>query len=58
MAMASISFLIYACAAVSAPGGGPEDNTAPELISTTPEAGSLQFKGGKVSLSFSLSPES
>ena len=53
MAMTSLSFLIYSCAAVSAPGGGPEDKTAPELISTTPEAGSLQFKGGKVAVSFS-----
>ena len=51
--MNSLSFLIYSCAAVSAPSGGPEDKTAPELISTTPEAGSLQFKGGKVVVSFS-----
>ena len=53
IAMTSLSFLIYSCAAVSAPGGGPEDKIAPELISTTPEAGSLQFKGGQVAVSFS-----
>ena len=44
---------IYSCAAVSTPEGGPKDNTPPELISSNPKSGSLQFKGGEVILSFS-----
>lgn len=49
----SVSIYIYSCAAVSAPDGGPKDNTPPELISSNPESGSLYFKGGEVTLSFS-----
>jgi hypothetical protein len=49
----SVSIYIYSCAAVSAPEGGPKDNTPPELISSNPESGSLYFKGGEVTLSFS-----
>ena len=48
-----ISFFIYSCAAVSPPRGGPEDTTPPELIASSPEAGTLQFKGGEVTLTFS-----
>ena len=44
---------IYSCAAISAPEGGPKDNTPPNLISSNPESGSLLFKGGIVTLSFS-----
>ena len=44
---------IYSCAAVSTPEGGPKDITPPELISSNPKSGSLQFKGGEVILSFS-----
>ena len=49
----NVSILIYSCAAVSAPEGGPKDETPPQLISSNPESGTLQFKGGKVTLSFS-----
>jgi len=49
----NVSILIYSCAAVSAPEGGPKDETPPQLISSDPESGTLQFKGGKVTLSFS-----
>ena len=48
-----IAFLIYSCAAVSPPGGGPEDETPPALISAEPEAGTLHFEGGLVALKFS-----
>ena len=46
-------WLIYACAAVSSPGGGPKDEIPPILISAEPEDGSLHFAGGSVVLSFS-----
>ncbi len=48
-----IPFFIYSCAAVSPPKGGPEDTTPPELIESSPKAGTLKFKGGKVILTFS-----
>ena len=38
---------------MSAPDGGPEDITPPKLTSTNPEAGSLHFEGGLVTLNFS-----
>jgi len=47
------AFVIYSCAAVSAPGGGPVDETPPAFISALPEAGSLHFEGGPVVLRFS-----
>ena len=47
------SIIIYACASISAPDGGPEDKTSPELTSADPGAGSLNFKGGLVKLNFS-----
>ena len=49
----SVSILLYSCAAVSAPEGGPEDKISPQLISSNPESGSIQFKGGEGTLSFS-----
>jgi hypothetical protein len=45
--------MIYSCAAVATPDGGPKDETPPQFISAMPEAGSLHFKGGKVSIKFS-----
>jgi len=48
-----ISLIIYSCAAVSPPRGGPEDKDPPELVASDPEKGSLKFKGGKVKLIFS-----
>ena len=48
-----ISLIIYSCAAVSHPRGGPEDKDPPELVASDPEEGSLRFKGGEVKLIFS-----
>lgn len=48
-----VPFLIYACASISAPDGGPEDVTPPKLISSYPEAGSINFKEKTVTLYFS-----
>lgn len=41
------------CAAIAPPSGGPDDVTPPKFISSSPESGSTQFKGGKVKLLFS-----
>lgn len=53
IALIGIAFMIYSCAAVSSPGGGPLDETPPDFISAIPEAGSLRFEGGKITLKFS-----
>jgi len=53
LAFSGALFFIYSCAAVSAPAGGPEDKTPPNLVFTKPESETLQFKGGRVILSFS-----
>ncbi len=44
---------VYGCAAVSAPSGGPEDETPPAFVSALPKAGSLHFEGGRITLHFS-----
>ncbi|MBO3698758.1 Ig-like domain-containing protein [Roseivirga sp. E12] len=43
---------IGSCARVGAPTGGPEDETPPVLISSTPEAGTTNFEGQTIQLSF------
>ncbi|MBC8345701.1 MAG: Ig-like domain-containing protein [Candidatus Marinimicrobia bacterium] len=45
--------MIYSCAAVAPPDGGPKDEIPPQFVSATPKAGSLYFKGGEVSIKFS-----
>ena len=46
-------WLIYSCAAVSSPGGGPKDQIQPILISADPKEGSLHFSGEPLDLRFS-----
>jgi len=53
IALMGIALMIYSCAAVSSPGGGPEDETPPAFISAIPEGGSIHFEGGIVTLKFS-----
>lgn len=48
----SIQFLVYSCATVSSPTGGPKDTIPPELVAATPPQGSLQFKGKTIRLEF------
>jgi len=48
-----IGLLIYSCAAIAPPSGGPDDEIPPKFIGSFPESGSTQFKGGKVILKFS-----
>lgn len=49
----SALILISACAAVSPPEGGPKDETKPSIKNTTPQNGSLNYKGKTISLTFS-----
>ena len=53
IALWMVALMIYSCAAVATPDGGPKDETPPQFISAMPEACSLHFKGGKVSIKFS-----
>jgi hypothetical protein len=53
IALWMVVLMFYTCAAVAPPDGGPKDETPPQFISAMPEAGSLHFKGGKVSIKFS-----
>ena len=45
--------LLFSCAAVQSPPGGPKDETPPELVETIPRDGTINFKGGRVELMFS-----
>ena len=44
--------MLAACASIGSPEGGPRDYTPPQVVKTTPEAGSLNFKGDKVEIIF------
>tara|TARA_A100001015_G_scaffold197589_1_gene220374 strand:+ start:176 stop:1849 length:1674 start_codon:yes stop_codon:yes gene_type:complete len=45
--------ILFSCAAISPPSGGPEDEIPPKLISSFPESGALLFRGNKIELKFS-----
>jgi len=45
--------IVYSCAAIQGPSGGPKDETPPELVQTIPSGGSIHFKGEQVELIFS-----
>ena len=49
----TFGLLVYSCAAIAPPSGGPNDEIPPKFINSTPESGSTQFKGGVVILKFS-----
>ena len=42
--------LIYSCAKIGAPTGGPRDRIPPEVTETIPEAGSVNFSGDKIEI--------
>jgi len=45
--------IVYSCAAIQGPSGGPKDETPPELLQTIPSGGSIHFKSKRVELIFS-----
>jgi len=51
MAMA-VGLVLAACASIGSPEGGPRDYTPPQVVKTSPEAGSVNFKGNKVEIVF------
>ena len=48
----TLGVMLYSCASIGRPDGGPEDMTPPRFIGSTPEAGALNNKRTKVSLMF------
>tara|TARA_B100000315_G_scaffold260242_1_gene320253 strand:- start:6814 stop:8487 length:1674 start_codon:yes stop_codon:yes gene_type:complete len=50
----AVLLLIFSCAAIGPPPGGPVDKTSPFIISVTPPSGKTQIDGGlKIHLKFS-----
>lgn len=47
-----LGFLLWTCANVSAPTGGPKDETPPKLLSTIPKQGQTNFPGKGITLEF------
>ena len=50
--MAIASLMLYACANMASPNGGPYDEVPPKFISSTPAPGQLNYKGKKVEILF------
>ncbi|MCT4615786.1 MAG: Ig-like domain-containing protein [Marinifilaceae bacterium] len=46
------SIVIYSCANVGYPSGGPKDEEAPSVIKTSPEDRSINFEKGKIEIFF------
>ena len=47
-----VSILIYSCANVSAPTGGPRDKTPPAIVKQTPENGTTNFREKQIRIWF------
>ena len=45
-------FIIAGCANILPPSGGPKDLSPPQLVTSSPEAPNVYFKGNKVVLFF------
>lgn len=43
---------LHNCAAIQPPSGGPKDTTSPNLVSSHPESGTVNFTGNTISLTF------
>jgi len=48
----AVGMLLAACASIGSPEGGPRDYTPPQVVKTSPEAGSVNFKGNKIEITF------
>jgi len=48
----AVGLLLAACASIGSPEGGPRDYTPPRVVKTSPEMGTLNFKGQKVEITF------
>ena len=48
----AVGVLLAACASIGSPEGGPRDYTPPQVVKTSPEPGTVNFKGNKVEITF------
>lgn len=46
------ALVLAACASIGSPEGGPRDYTPPQVVKSSPEPGTLNFKGNKVEIVF------
>ena len=44
--------LVYSCANMGMPKGGPKDKTPPVIVKSTPEFNQLNFKDNKIKITF------
>ena len=47
-----VGLVLAACASIGSPEGGPRDYTPPQVVNTSPKAGTVNFKGNKVEITF------
>jgi uncharacterized protein (DUF2141 family) len=52
MTMLAVGLLLAACASIGSPEGGPRDYTPPQVVKSSPEPGTVNFKGKKVEITF------
>ena len=52
MTIILVGILMAACASIGSPEGGPRDYTPPQVVKSSPAAGSVNFKGNKVEIVF------
>ena len=52
MALLFVSLLLFACANIGTPDGGPYDETPPKVVRTTPHLGSIKTKTRKIVIEF------
>ena len=50
--LAVVAMMIAACANIGTPEGGPRDYTPPHVVKSSPPAGTCNFKGNKVEITF------
>ena len=52
MVVMAVAIVLAACANIGAPEGGPRDYTPPQVVKMSPEAGTVNFKGKKIEITF------
>ena len=46
------AFIVWSCAQVVAPSGGPKDTKPPVLLSSHPQSNTVNFSSGSISFTF------
>ena len=48
----AVGLMLVACASIGSPEGGPRDYTPPQVVKSSPQPGTVNFKGNKVEIIF------